>query len=687
MNIQYVVGMEQPPTGHSLGVNSLVQSPEGVYSGGRDGRINLWDSNLNTIRAIDAHVDWVNSLQIVNGLVWSASSDTTIKISDFSTGTIQTVGHHSDFAKCLARDSQPWTVSGGFDGKIIGWADGETRESFSWQNKGQMGSIYSLAAHGNCIASGSPDSVIRLWDPRAKEQQSVLSGHTDNIRSLLMVDGWLLSASSDATVRLWNLVSGRLFRTYTHHSDSVWSLFSDDNLESFYSGDREGKVFHTTQNCESRLVCEAHNVNSMLIREDKLWTAGHNIDIWEGPNVVQQATPHTSLVKHVLLNDKRRALVAASDGYMAMIDIVLSKVLERKMGPLDTSQSFEGQLQEAAQPYNTRDVLDNWCQVSIRAGQLVVSFSERSAGNTEIYADEISSNVNVNLGNFDDDKRVNLGKWTLQNIFQSFAHEEQGRIRKHIAHKPKKEKEKEKDDADNSTESAPSKEKKKRRFFGRMFSRSSKTEEETPEPPEPVTETKEFEVPATFTLLEDKMIADNIDPENFDLPISQFPSDTRVLLSQIDPGAGAATEVFECNICDIPKHNEEIRELLPGWVGEVLLLNKIQTRAPTKIGFTVAPYNAGDAEVVRENGRLLAIPILRSKKIMQYVVSSLKDSGVIDEKTADNSNAEDIISLYCQDQELDPTDTLGVIRTRIWRSGGDVVLKYKLKTRTPNGTL
>lgn len=41
---------------------------------------------------------------------------------------------------------------------------------------------------GTLLASGSPEKVVRLWDPRTGKRISKLTGHTDNIRALLISD-------------------------------------------------------------------------------------------------------------------------------------------------------------------------------------------------------------------------------------------------------------------------------------------------------------------------------------------------------------------------------------------------------------------------------------------------------------------------------------------------------------------
>lgn len=51
-------------------------------------------------------------------------------------------------------------------------------------------SIYALAVNpnGTILASGTPEKVVRLWDPRSGKRISKLTGHTDNIRALLISD-------------------------------------------------------------------------------------------------------------------------------------------------------------------------------------------------------------------------------------------------------------------------------------------------------------------------------------------------------------------------------------------------------------------------------------------------------------------------------------------------------------------
>jgi WD40 repeat protein len=65
------------------------------------------------------------------------------------------------------------------------------------------------------MASGSIDSIVRLWDAATGALQGSLEGHSDWVHAVAFsLDGKLVaSGSSDCTVKLWNTAIGVLRET------------------------------------------------------------------------------------------------------------------------------------------------------------------------------------------------------------------------------------------------------------------------------------------------------------------------------------------------------------------------------------------------------------------------------------------------------------------------------------------
>ncbi|KAJ3261659.1 hypothetical protein HDU77_000773 [Chytriomyces hyalinus] len=216
------------------------------------------------VRTFQAHSDWVNDIALCNRnqSIVTASNDRMVYLwSTTQTNMYMRLGYHSDHVKCLAYSSSGgWVASGGLDRRVMIWDTQEGREkeivgfavssSVFCHDKSPKSSIYALACNpaGTTLVSGSPDKIVRVWDPRTSNGQQTLGllGHRDNIRALLISeDGkWVLSASSDSTIKLWSLAQPkRSLVTYTHYDDSVWCLYSHHpDLDTFWAGGRDGVV-------------------------------------------------------------------------------------------------------------------------------------------------------------------------------------------------------------------------------------------------------------------------------------------------------------------------------------------------------------------------------------------------------------------------------------------------------------
>ncbi|TCD67709.1 hypothetical protein EIP91_012005 [Steccherinum ochraceum] len=298
---------------------------------GSDGEIpyaERWETDMDAFQdgtrsqfrqSAQVHSDWVNDIVLTNHnqTVVTASSDGTVKAwNPHANSEPSIVGQHADYVRCLTYcREQNWIASGSFDRTVKLWdlANVPSPNSdplitlHAPEASGPKASIYALATdpYGCLIATGSPERVIRMWDPRSGKRIGKLVGHTDNIRAILVSEDsrYLLTGSADASIKLWSLSSQRCLHTFTHHTESVWSLFSNHpSLESFYSGDRSGLVCKVdVENCsdvsegECIVLCQetsdkcssaTDGISKIVAMDDNLlWTASGNASIrrWKVP--------------------------------------------------------------------------------------------------------------------------------------------------------------------------------------------------------------------------------------------------------------------------------------------------------------------------------------------------------------------------------------------------------------------
>ncbi|KAF2761584.1 WD40 repeat-like protein [Pseudovirgaria hyperparasitica] len=546
--ISYVLPLANSAGGHRLGVNGLaVDSANSIlYSGGRDGVICAWDLNLNLSltdspekppatsfrQQVQAHTHWINDIVLAqnNDALISASSDITVKLwrpNSQDNLSPQTIGLHSDYVKCLASPGPQsgWVASGGLDRKICLWdlngTGQQSQISVGEDSNKEKGSVYALAASETLLASGGPESVVRVWDPRSGKRVTNFVGHTDNVRDILINHNgdMLLTASSDQTVKVWSMTAGRCMYTLTMHHDSVWSLYSNHpQLSVFYSSDRSGLVAKTdVRNCTemdqglSVAVCQEHNgVNKVISAGDYLWTATSSSSInrykdvnteaeialpdnyrfhrmsvgttrsrypsppttnvetseaeklpihsmlrisntapfpvFQGPlkdsDSLSQSQPmirrtsdmiaepevisivpirnlpddsiegQNGLIKHVLLNDRRRVLTLDTAGEVMLWDL-LHCVPVKSFG--------KRHLEDVLPEVNTTESVAHWCAVDTRTGSLTCALEENYCFDAEMYADEVPMEEDIE---FREDQRINLGKWVLRYLFSNLIDEE-----------------------------------------------------------------------------------------------------------------------------------------------------------------------------------------------------------------------------------------------------------------------
>lgn len=137
----------------------------------------------------------------------------------------------------------------------------------------------------------------------------------------------------------------------------------------------------------------------------------HIVPVREDPDATI-AGQH-GLIKHILLNDRRRVLTLDTSHTVALWDIVECKHVQ-SFGAKDIS--------EVEKSVNSNENVPNWCTVDTRIGSITVMLDERSAFDSEVYRDEMGYND-------ESDQRINIGKWVLRYLFANLIDTELERDR------------------------------------------------------------------------------------------------------------------------------------------------------------------------------------------------------------------------------------------------------------------
>ena len=98
--------------------------------------------------------------------------------------------------------------------------------------------IISLSYWNETIAVGTRHGTIVILDAVTGSQTAVLSGHTDEVNSVMFAsDGKsLVSGSDDRTVKLWDIQTGGVVRTFSGHTKLVYCVSISADYTTIASG-------------------------------------------------------------------------------------------------------------------------------------------------------------------------------------------------------------------------------------------------------------------------------------------------------------------------------------------------------------------------------------------------------------------------------------------------------------------
>ncbi|MFX1507393.1 MAG: hypothetical protein ACFFDC_15025, partial [Promethearchaeota archaeon] len=298
-------------------VNDVAFSPDGkilASCSAGETTIRLWNVTDETpIRTLNGHTASVSSLDFSpdGTLLASGSGDNTTRVWNVVQGVeLQALSKHTKSVNTLSFSATGETlISGGDDPEVLLW-DLLTLTSIPYysDHNGSINSV-DISSDDTMFATGCADSNVFVYDKSTRTQRYNLKNHSGPVFAVAFSkDNTLLaSAGADSNITLWNLTNGER-QTFSNHNDTVTSLdFSPDGqLLASGSEDRTIRLWNVSSGIElsvSPLIGHDYPVNTIAFSpvDPTILVSGSkgietNIIVWD----ILQGKPKINLSGHTL---------------------------------------------------------------------------------------------------------------------------------------------------------------------------------------------------------------------------------------------------------------------------------------------------------------------------------------------------------------------------------------------------
>ncbi|TIA82613.1 hypothetical protein E3P98_01320 [Wallemia ichthyophaga] len=319
--------------GHTRGIRTLKFDEAKLITGSMDRTLKIWNwRNGECIRTLEGHREGVVCLDFDKTVLASGSADATVKVWRFKTAECFTLRGHRDWVNSVQiwdgmvsssssisgseqlREAQKILFSASDDGSIKMWSLGsrECIRSFD-SHVGQVQDIKMILVDSKTLEvaqteheEGGAPKLQRVLDssngvggsggninrgaqgPSASHNTNNLVESSQSSVDKILGDTsashetvpMLVSGALDNTVKVWDVNTGRCARTLFGHIEGIWSIDADRLRIVSTSHDRTVKVWDTdTGRCLATLVGHAGAVTAVQLSGDKIVTAGDDRDI------------------------------------------------------------------------------------------------------------------------------------------------------------------------------------------------------------------------------------------------------------------------------------------------------------------------------------------------------------------------------------------------------------------------
>ncbi|KAJ0322707.1 hypothetical protein Brms1b_002088 [Colletotrichum noveboracense] len=405
-----------------------------VASGGFDRKIYLWDLNgggktleIDTKGDEVAEKGSIYALSVGHNIMANGGPESVVRLWDPRSGHRVTkfVGHTGTIRGILLNEAGDKVLTASSDHTIKLWSvtAGRCMYTFTMHDD----SVWSLFSDdpelGTFYSSDRAGFVVKT-DVRGSfedidEGLSVAVAHESHSISKVVAAGdYIWTATNTSSINRWSNID-------TGPDLQLPEAFRRQRAASTASRPRQASspppADASKKEISPRSILRISNTAAFPIPTnpppETVPVAGANAPQGTEPIPINQNPEETiegqfGLVKHKLLNDRRRVLTLDTAGDVLLWDLI-------KCEPM---QSFGKRHLEDVEPeINTLEAVAPWCSIDISSGSLTVVLEPYNCFDAEMYADELTLEEPIE---FREDQRINLGKWVLRYLFAGLIDEE-----------------------------------------------------------------------------------------------------------------------------------------------------------------------------------------------------------------------------------------------------------------------
>ncbi|SMR58474.1 unnamed protein product [Zymoseptoria tritici ST99CH_1E4] len=426
-----------------------------VASGGLDRKICVWDLNgAGQKLSIDVGEDEAGSMQskekgsvyalaATTSLLASGGPEKTVRVWDSRTGqrTTKLVGHTDNVRDILISEDGTTIMTASSDRTVKVWSTIAGRCMFTLtMHDASVWSLFSSDPDLSVVYSSDKNGLVAKTDTRntieLDEGLSVaVCQEHEGVHKVVAAGDRIWTATSRPSINRWRDVCTdnaeidvpENYNTHRRSSAKRYSMVQTEksntsplaqttSLTGNHTGKRRIPLKHMLRLSNTAFFPAPMTADSESLSAKRATLDAPTLDAMVLQPV--RAQPEYSvegqngLIKHALLNDRKRVLTMDTAGEVVMWDL-LKCVPIRSYG--------KRHIEDVKDEVTTTATVANWCTVDTRTGSVAVILEENTCFDAEMYADELDLDEDAE---FKEDQRVNLGKWVLRYLFDGLIQEE-----------------------------------------------------------------------------------------------------------------------------------------------------------------------------------------------------------------------------------------------------------------------